>query len=743
MVAAGVTVTPPTSTNTATVTNTPTVTGSASITNTPTNTFIPTSTYTPTAINGGLIVSPNSGLPSVAGAPTNVQITTPNGYFSPGSGVTILFTDANNQQTTLNNGTINTDPSGNLTTNVTVPTQVAGGNATITVFANGRSVFGNFLVRSLLTTTTPNLGVGSQFTVNGTGFPANAQLFFSLNAVTSLTSVGNVISNATGSFSATLTVPVNAPLGNFGVTATTPNGIIIQTPLNVTILNGTPTPSASVTSTSTPTSTFTVTGTPPTSTPSATPTGVAGQGNVSTAYFAEGYTGLAATNGKATFSESINIFNPNATTATATLTFYIENSASPLVIVRQVAAGTVLRESVNADVGADKGVATTVTSPQRVLVSRTINRISATGTRLDGSSTQPVNAPSTTWGFPEGYTGITYQEYLELFNPNSSPASVQVLLAPQAASSIGARTLTLTVPAFGRATSNIRGLNSGNNARSVGMIVNSNLPIVAERVEYFGDGVGSGKFGSIVSHGVTTAGSQFRIAYGTSGGSAPDPSGRSQPVGDQDYVTLLNPSLTGVAVQVSVGFTDATGRQLVTPVSVNVAPGTRQTIVANTVLGPSSVGPFSISIATTNGSIEAESAQYFAGSPNVGLHPGVAYLAVGGATTDAFLSELSTQQLDLTPINRSIYLYNPNAQSITVSTTYAGATTAAASNTYTVPGNGITVVNVNTDTAPTIPAGPIAAELKSTGGTAGFVAVALGKTTDSLSTTEDSGTPPS
>ena len=737
VVAAGVTVTPPTSTLTPTVTNTPTVTS------TPANTLIPTVTYTPTLINGGLIVSPNSGLPSVTGAPTNVQITTPNGYFSPGSGVTILFTDANNQQTTLNNGTINTDPSGNLTTNVTVPTQVAGGNATITVFANGRSVFGNFLVRSLLTTSSTSLGAGSQFTVNGTGFPASSQLFFSLNGVTTLTSTGNVISNATGSFSATLTVPANAPLGTFGVTATTPIGTIIQTSLNVTILNGTPTPSATITSTSTPTFTATVTGTPPTSTPSATPTGVAGQGNVSTAYFAEGYTGLAATNGKATFSEYINIFNPNATTATATLTFYIENSASPLVIVRQVAAGTVLRESVNADVGADKGVATTVTSPQRVLVSRTINRISATGTRLDGSSTQPVGAPSTTWGFPEGYTGITYQEYLELFNPNSSPAAVQVLLAPQAASSIGARTLTLTVPAFGRATSNIRALNSGNNARSVGMIVNSNLPIVAERVEYFGDGVGSGKFGSFVSHGLVAGGSQFRIAYGTSGGSAPGALGTPQPVGDQEYVTLLNPSLTGAAVQVSVGFTDATGRQLITPVSAIVAPGTRQTIVANKVLGPSAVGPFSISIATANGSIEAESAQYFGGSPNVGLHPGVAYLAVGGATTDAFLSELSTQQLDLTPINRSIYLYNPNAQSISVSATYAGATTATASNTYTVPGNGITVVNVNTDTGPTIPAGPIAAELKSIGGTAGFVAVALGKSTDSLSATEDSGMPPS
>ena len=91
----------------------------------------------------------------------------------------------------------------------------------------------------------------------------------------------------------------------------------------------------------------------------------------------------------------------------------------------------------NTDVGADKVVAAQVTSPQRVYVTRTMTRIAPDGARLDGSATLPVAAPATTWGFPEGYTGVTFQEYLTLLNPTASPANVTILLAPQADSAQG------------------------------------------------------------------------------------------------------------------------------------------------------------------------------------------------------------------------------------------------------------------------------------------------------------------
>ncbi len=512
-------------------------------------------------------------------------------------------------------------------------------------------------------------------------------------------------------------------------------------------LTATTTPTATRTGTTTPTATATATVAAPTGTATATHTGTATATAAATAtatpmtvpggtidYFAEGYTGLAATNGRATFTEVLNVLNPSPSVANVTMTYYIQGATAPVVVTRSVARTSVLRESVNADVGADKLVAAVVTSPERIYVTRTMSRLSPTGARLDSSTTLPVRAPATSWGFPEGYTGVTFQEYLTVLNPSSTAANVTVLLAPQAASAAGARTLSLTVPALSRITANIRSLNLANPAKSVGMLISSDQPIVPERVIYFGDGVGSGKFGSTVSSGIGAPATALRFAFGSSGGAGP--------TGNQDFITLLNPSSSGNPVQVTASFSDAGGHPVGTSATVSVSPGTRQTIIANNFLGAGTVPVFSVSL-TATGPIEAESAQYFGGSPNIGQHPGLAFPAQAAAAADVFLTDLSTTLPDNNAaLNRNVYLYNPGSTAIQVLATYFGGNSANPSATYTVPAGGIQVIDVEQDTQVSIPPGALGAEFKLAAGSGGgFIAYAVGLSSDSLSATEDVGNP--
>jgi len=492
----------------------------------------------------------------------------------------------------------------------------------------------------------------------------------------------------------------------------------------------TPLPSASLPVTGTITIPPLATSTPTAaSTPASTGSPIPGSGT--TAYFAEGYTGQASFNGPAGFDESLNILNPGGDPAAVTLTYFVQGAASPTIIARTVAPGAVLRESVNADVGPDRMVAVQISSPGRVFVSRTITRIAPSGARLDGSTTQPVSAPSTSWGFPEGYTGFTFQQYLTLLNPGQATASVLITLAPQADTSAGAHVLRLTVPPQSRVTANITALNRGSSAKSVGMLITSDLPIVAERVIYFGDGSGSAKFGSTVSSGIGAPATTLRLAGLISGGSA------SQPIGDQAYITLLNPASAGLAVQVTAAFADASGHALGGPVTVSVAPGTRRTIAVNQALGPAPVGPVSATL-TATGPIEAEGAQYFGGSPNTGTHPGITLPARATTTVDAFLPDLSTALQDGTPITRTVYLYNPGAATVEVSASYFGAGGTPVHASYAVPAGGITTVAVNAD-AGALAHGPLGAEFLLQSGNGPFLVSSVGRTADGLVAVENNG----
>src|SRR5439155_1565905 len=102
-----------------------------------------------------------------------------------------------------------------------------------------------------------------------------------------------------------------------------------------------------------------------TATDSAGNVGAAALGIVNTGpttlYFAEGYTGLLSSNGRATFDESLAVLNANPFTATVAITYLIQGG-NPIVVTRNITPDPTLRESVTADICPDKAAAPLVGS---------------------------------------------------------------------------------------------------------------------------------------------------------------------------------------------------------------------------------------------------------------------------------------------------------------------------------------------------------------------------------------------
>ena len=677
-------------------------------------------TSTPTGAAGStaskLLLQPASGPPGF----TNLALIGTSGALPNVSAATVFFTDAvGNPAQQL--GAVSVDPAtGQFNGRVNIPAQAAGGTARIQVIGGANVVSAQFTITPAIALSASQLLAGGTLTITGSGFAPHRPISLSANGIALQASTA-ALTDGFGSFTATVTIPTAGPLGSVSILA---GDGTTNAPAATLQVQAPPT--------ATPSPTFTATA-PSTATPS--PTSIPVTTGPTRAYFAEGYTGQSATNDKASFTEVLNIFNPGTAGAQATITYYIQGAQQPLAITRSVAAGWVFRESVNGDVGPDRIVAAVITSPQRLYITRTITRISPAGARLDGSTTQPASAPATTWGFPEGYTGVTFQQYLTVLNPGNTQANVTVLLAPQAATAQNAHTLRLVVPPRSRATANIRALNLGSTAKSVGMLISSDQPIVPERVIYFGEGTGSGKFGSTVSSGSTAATQSFQFGYGTSGGLGAN--GDAQ--GDQQYITLLNPTLSGAPVQVTVSFVDSLGHSVGFARVVPVAAGTRQTVRVNQALGPTPIGPFSV-ILNATAPIEAEAAQYYGGSPNLGRHPGVAFPPARISGGSLFLSDLSTLLADGSPMQRTVYLQNPGQAPVEVSATYYGSTSAPVVKSYTVLAGGVAAIDVNAAISTSIPHGAIGATFTPLGG-GSLDAVAIGKTLDGQSAIEDVAIP--
>jgi len=190
-------------------------------------------------------------------------------------------------------------------------------------------------------------------------------------------------------------------------------------------------------------------------------------------YFAEGYT-------SSTFSERYILFNPNGSSTSATVTFLRSNGTTATANV-SLAAGeqqVVDANSVLGSTGVNNSATVTASAP---IVAERFMSFSYLGTIPGATDVIGAAAPGYIAYFAEGYTGTGFSEYLTLENPDSTnTAYILVKYLPQNGS---APTLQIySVGPHSRYTVNTSAVMSG---QSFSMVVQSGLPIVAERPMYF------------------------------------------------------------------------------------------------------------------------------------------------------------------------------------------------------------------------------------------------------------------
>jgi hypothetical protein len=201
-------------------------------------------------------------------------------------------------------------------------------------------------------------------------------------------------------------------------------------------------------------------------------------------YFAEGTT-------RSGFDEWLCVLNPDSSEAQVEFTFLMPGGQT------QNASYTVPGKSrfslnVNSQVGSDKDVAATVTSPQRVFVERAMY-FNYQGKWQGGSSTMGARHPGTSWYFAEGTTRSGFDEWLTLANPGDEDAMVTVEYMLGAGQGDNVMQ-DWNVPAHSRVTVSVNQAVGAD--KDVSMHVTSDRAVVAERPMYFSYGAGAWQGGS-------------------------------------------------------------------------------------------------------------------------------------------------------------------------------------------------------------------------------------------------------
>lgn len=234
------------------------------------------------------------------------------------------------------------------------------------------------------------------------------------------------------------------------------------------------------------------------------------------------------------FEEWLLLYNPGDATAQATISLASNDGevARPTVEVPPRTRRTLY---VNA-VSVGRELAARVDSDRPVVAERAM--YFNYGGRWDGGHAQAgVVSPATEWYFAEGYTAVGFEEYLTLYNPTDTDAMVSLdyLFNPS-----GSLNQSVSVPPRSRATVHVNSVVGP--GREVAIAVRSDVPIVAERPQYFDY---NGQRGGDVVLGAKELATEWNFAEGYTGG------------GFTTYLTLANP--TRVDASATVEFFGNTG----------------------------------------------------------------------------------------------------------------------------------------------------------------------------------------
>lgn len=239
------------------------------------------------------------------------------------------------------------------------------------------------------------------------------------------------------------------------------------------------------------------------------------------------------------------------------------------------------------------------------------------GGRRDGGAASPaMSETSTEWHFAEGYSGPGFDTWVLLQNPNAAPAVAEVTFFVEGGAP---RTTTVSVGPRSRATllaSTVPGVSGTSHSISV----RSNLPISAERAEYFD------------YHGIVDGSTAEPVAapalkwYLTEGYAGP---------GFDTWILLSNPLTETVAVKAT--FMVQGGSPVIRDFSL--PPRSRTTLNLGPIVGPVSA---STVLESTNGrSFIAERASYFYYSSPTGWKAkgGSASMAVNSLSKEWYFAE--------------------------------------------------------------------------------------------------------
>jgi|GEM_PF-1676129 len=635
--------------------------------------------------NGGLIIGTSASLsasPSSVVAGGSATIT--GSGFYPGASVTLSSPGLGLSATTL-------DPYGSFTYTVTTLSTTVSGTYTITASdSTGRTATTTLVVSGTrsasLAASATSGSVGQQITVTGTGFAAYEQFTLYLNTPGTTQAIAGTVqiynADANGNFSVTYTVP-STVAGSYYLSALGQSSRVNPyLPFNV--LNGLY-QTVSPTTVQTVVSVQTVQVQPVTQvvqvvSVSQSATLAAVSTAATTTYFADGYTGTVSSNGKATFTVKLYLYNPSNVTSSVTTGYAVldpsSNARTLYSVTDSIPAGATLVRSVNTDVGNNKQVSAMVKATSGIVAEEVITRVGADGSTLDAASTLGSSHLSTNWYFAEGYTGESLQEYITLYNPGATAANAEIKYMPTQGNAPTAQ--SVNVPANGQVTVNVRAqynLLNPAGSKSVGAQVTSDQPIAVDRAMYWGDGDGSGKYGYSLGSGISTpAATQYFAFLPTSDGS-------------QSFVTVLNPS--GSSTIVTLNLLSQSG-STVKSVSASVNANARYTFVVPSIIA--GAGAISGGLVSSQTPVIAEAGLYFGGSPNIGRHPGIVVQGSNGSQAGARANVYSG--------GGELHIFNPGTASIRVQVqlgTVSGTTTVSD---ITLAGQATKVLTLTSGTDP-------------------------------------------
>ena len=507
----------------------------------------------------------------------------------------------------------------------TLPTTIAAGSHTLVAVggASGRRARTSLLVRTsepvlTLPSAGPTVAPGSSIAVQGRGFTGGETVTLALDGRAVGTDPVVVTAATDGTFSATVVVPPWAVSGDNTIMATglsSRNTALIV--LHVTAATQT------------------------------------------TWYFANGST-------RAGQDTRIALLNPNGVPATVHVSFLF-TSGAPVRYTTTLHANSRATLDVGTIVGPGRDVFSLVTADRPIGAEQTIYRAGK-----DFSSAIGVAAPLRTWYLAEGYTGLTFHEYIRILNPGLVTAHVALRLLPFN----GRKDLLVpeTIDAQRGLVVDVRALAPG---LSLSAIVASDQPVVVDRLLTYG----RDQYGATEQTGIDTPANTWLFAEGSTLNRF------------ETFLTVLNPS-TSLRATVTATFFDTAGRVL-GDTTIVVDPRRRGNIKLNDVVHAGAIA----TILSSTVPVVAERPLYF-GAPNSATSGGSVVAGRNGGGLRWEFPEGSTQS----GYREFLLLQNPDAQPASLAVDVYGTEGRILEQTLLVPPRGRATLDMRRG-FPALPAG--------------------------------------